>query len=54
VRILQGIKSFFQFVGDPDTFCLVRLAIENFLNDLIEGRSDAFRVKKLVSTRSKS
>lgn len=29
MHILQGIKSLFQFVGDRDTFCLVRLAIGN-------------------------
>lgn len=34
MQVLQKIKSFFQFVGDADTYCLVRLALGNFFKDL--------------------
>lgn len=47
MRVLHGIKSFFQFVADPDTFCLVRLALRSFFNSF-RGEELMFKVKKPV------
>lgn len=47
MHILQRIKSFLQFVGDPDTFCLVRLAIGNLFRHSEEAKSHwVFRLKR--------
>lgn len=37
MQVLQGIKSFLQFVGDADTYCLVRLAVRNFFKHVEDG-----------------
>jgi hypothetical protein len=31
LRILTGVKRFLQFVFDPDTYCLLWLALRNYL-----------------------
>lgn len=46
MRILTGLKRFLQFAIDPDTYCLLWLALRNYVAEWTETAPAAAERKK--------